>query len=221
MAGDGAVLYQVSPDDMSANGRAEYLKEDQKRKEAVGRRAMLGRGLQKQKHLVTAEEHRVLQQLVTAPDRIARGQADTLKSPAAIESGISLVEAALKEARAARTMAIISRDEYYEVELTKARAGKENLALQRRQHRARCKTKKELEEFAAMEEYYGTDTVQLKLDNLRESDKDFLFIFNGPMLDLIHALQEAELSLSARQVMMPANYAQAGEKLRFIAQNSL
>lgn len=197
------MLYQVSPDDMSANGRAEYLKEDQKRRESVERRAELGRDLQKQKHLVTEEEYVVLQRLVTEPDRLGRGQADTLKSPAAVESGLYLVEAALKEARAARMMAIIGRDEYYEVELAKAKAGRENLALQRQQHRARCKTKKELKKFMDMERYYGTDVVQLKLDNLRESDKDFLFIFNGPMLDLIHALQETELSLSARQATIP------------------
>jgi hypothetical protein len=215
------MLYQVSPDDMSANGRAEYLKEDQKRKAAVERRLALGRDLQKQKHLVTVEEHRVLQKLISAPDKIVRGQADILKSPAAVECGVHLVEAALKEAHAARMMAIVSRDEYYEVELAKARAGRENLALQRREHRARCKTKKELEEFTDMEEYYATDTVQLKLDNLRASDKDFLFIFNGPMLDLIHALQEAELSLSARQAAAPAITAEVARKLNPVAQNSL
>lgn len=203
------VTIQMTTESMSARGAADYEAEAKKLEHLQARREEIMHGVENSPAAKSFKkaETQVLGALYwnhSALEPEIMESLMALKNPQALAIASQLIDINLEEAKAQRMIAIIARDEFYDIQMKRARAANADLDAQYLAQADKAKTSKEAaRDLAENADYYATDMVKLRLEDLHRFDKAFFKSFNGDMLDAIHRYEEAQMRLAAREITQP------------------
>ena len=181
-------VFVATADRLTPAAKREFDKEAAVRDAALARRRSLDSEIDKKMGAISADEASLLKEIAFGPDRFSAENRDkvavVLQSADAVRMGMELLDAGIADARAARMMAIIVRDDLFDMTRLHARDLKE-------------KFKK-----ANPGKTADTDPVQAQIELARSINAKFLPYFNGELLHTLLNLKEAHLTLGAKHAVM-------------------
>ena len=201
---------EMSVEDMSEDGQTAYLAAHAISAAQEGARAALWDVLRADIAQRPAAEGAALRQLATEPLHPTEELISYLRQMTdarAIENAQKLIQINREQAQAQWEMAVIARDEYYDL---MARKGREGQAELERQHRELIKkARTDMYARSVLEHddgYFQTDPFKINMERMAAFDRVALPVLNGEMLQRINIYKKAELviEMQAATIALPS-----------------
>lgn len=201
---------EMSTEDMSEDGQAAYLAAHAVSAAQDGARAVLWDAIRPDIARLPAAEVAVLRQLATEPLHPTEELISHLRQMTdarTIENAQKLIQINREQAQAQWEMAVIARNEYYDLMARKGHEGRAELERQQRDLVRKARTDMYARSLLEHDEgYFQTDPFKINMERMAAFDQVALPVLNGEMLQRINTYKKAELvmDMHAATVESPA-----------------